>query len=175
MKKLLCAFLAVALVAGCSKKADDENDPEDKMEAANIAAYKAVIDIYNTKQFDKMDAYTAQDFVDHSAAPGQKPGLAGYKEHMQTFVQGFPDIHVTVLSMSADSDKIYSQLNWKASFTGEMMGMKPTGKSADVEGMEMVRFKDGKLVERWSYFQDMKMMMQLGLLPDMGAPQAEKK
>src|SRR5688572_7460330 len=85
MKKLLFAFLALAMLASCGKKDEEENDPEDKMEAANVAAYKTIIDIYNTKQFDKMDAYTAQDFIDHSAAPGQKPGLAGYKEHMQTF------------------------------------------------------------------------------------------
>jgi steroid delta-isomerase-like uncharacterized protein len=172
-KTLLFVLMSLSLIACGAKKEEQENDPEDKMEVTNEKAYTAIIATYNSNDISKISDLVADDFLDHSASPDQKPGLAGYKEHMEMFKKAFPDLHVTIKLMSADSDRVYAHVNWKASFTGEMMGMTPTGKSTDVEGMEMLRFKDGKLVERWGYFEQLKMMTELGLMP--GTPPAAPK
>jgi hypothetical protein len=36
---------------------------------------------------------------------------------------------------------------------------------------EIILFKNGKVSERWGYYEEMKMMMQLGLIPAPGAEQ----
>jgi hypothetical protein len=43
----------------------------------------------------------------------------------------------------------------------------------DVEGIEMVRWSNGKFVENWFVMEEQKMMTQLGLIPSMDAPPAD--
>jgi hypothetical protein len=45
------------------------------------------------------------------------------------------------------------------------MGLKKTGKSFSVDYVEFIRWKDGKAVEEWPFFNSMQLAMQLGLLP----------
>jgi predicted ester cyclase len=47
------------------------------------------------------------------------------------------------------------------------MGMPATGKSIDVHGLDIVRFGDNGIGrEHWGLFDAMKMMQQLGLVPE---------
>jgi predicted ester cyclase len=47
---------------------------------------------------------------------------------------------------------------------GEMMGLPPTGKRVECETMGILRFADGKAVERWGVADGLVMMQQLGLM-----------
>ena len=47
--------------------------------------------------------------------------------------------------------------------------MPATGKTTDVNGVDVFRFQDGKCAEHWGYMEEMKMMTQLGLMPEPGA------
>ena len=50
------------------------------------------------------------------------------------------------------------------------MGMPATGKTIDIEAIDIVRFDDEGLgVEHWGTTDTMKMMQQLGVVPE-GAP-----
>jgi predicted ester cyclase len=44
--------------------------------------------------------------------------------------------------------------------------MPPTGKSVDVTGIDIVRIEEGKAVERWGVLDALKLMQQLGQVPD---------
>ena len=55
---------------------------------------------------------------------------------------------------------------------GELMGMPATGKSIDVQAIDIVRFDgdgdgdgDGGAREHWGVFDAMAMMQQLGIVP----------
>ena len=49
---------------------------------------------------------------------------------------------------------------------GEFMGMPPSGRHVEVEGFDMVRIRDGQFTEHWGLFDSMKMMQQLGAIPE---------
>jgi predicted ester cyclase len=51
---------------------------------------------------------------------------------------------------------------------GEFMGMPPTNKSFEITAFDRVKFKDDKAIEHWGAEDDLGMMTQLGLVPDMG-------
>jgi predicted ester cyclase len=47
------------------------------------------------------------------------------------------------------------------------MGMPATGKSVDVDGIDILRFGDNGLAhEHWGVFDALGMMQQLGLVPE---------
>jgi predicted ester cyclase len=58
---------------------------------------------------------------------------------------------------------------------GEFMGMKPTGKSFNVEAFDLVRVENGKAVEHWGVLDGAAMMAQLaGTPPSAGAAKGAK-
>ena len=46
---------------------------------------------------------------------------------------------------------------------GPFMGNAPTGKKVSVRGMQISRFANGRLVERWGSSDQLGMLQQLGL------------
>jgi predicted ester cyclase len=52
--------------------------------------------------------------------------------------------------------------------SGASGDMPATGKSINVDGYDCIRIADGKVIEYWTLANEMKMMTQLGLMPEMG-------
>lgn len=121
----------------------------------------------NTSVFDEV---ISPDAVDHTAPPSQEPGPEGVKKGHAAFKAAFPDAHATMEEMAADGDLVAYRVTMRATNEGPFMGLPPTGRSFEASGMNLVRLKDGKLVEHWSYLDTMGMLAQLGVLRMPGAP-----
>ena len=46
---------------------------------------------------------------------------------------------------------------------GPLMGFPPTGKKMKIRGVQIFKFKDGKVVERWGSSDELGMLQQLGV------------
>ncbi|MEK7728648.1 MAG: ester cyclase, partial [candidate division KSB1 bacterium] len=64
--------------------------------------------------------------------------------------------------------KVWAYTTMRGTNTGAMTDMPATGKKVEVKGFDIVRFANGKAVEHWGLNDDMKMMMQLGMIPEPG-------
>jgi predicted ester cyclase len=49
--------------------------------------------------------------------------------------------------------------------TGELQGIPPTGKRVRMTGIWIDRITHGQIVERWSQFDQLGMLQQLGVIP----------
>jgi predicted ester cyclase len=56
---------------------------------------------------------------------------------------------------------------WQATGThkGAFAGVAPTGKQVTLNGINIERFRDGKVVEHWSQFDTVGLLRQMGALP----------
>ncbi|MEO7765920.1 MAG: ester cyclase, partial [Ferruginibacter sp.] len=72
----------------------------------------------------------------------------------------FTDLKMDIISDAADGDYVFT-LSRMAGTTNATpgMGMPPNTKQ-DATGVDVVKFKDGKITEHWSYM-DMKDMMKM--------------
>ena len=86
---------------------------------------------------------------------------------MTDVVSGYPDVHVTTNFVVADSNMVVQHYTMTGTNTGTMMGMPPTNKKMNVDGVNILKIKDGKLSEHWGYMEEMKLMQQMGMMPDM--------
>ena len=69
----------------------------------------------------------------------------------------------------ASGDKVVARVRCTGTNTGDFMGMPATGKSVDVEAIDIIRFgDDGLAYEHWGVFDAMGMMQQLGAIPAPG-------
>jgi predicted ester cyclase len=154
------------MLASCSKKesnAASANPTADSMKAA-LVGMMAAMDGGKAADLEK---FVASDFVLRNAMPGTKGDLEDMKK-MSTMVNtAYPDMKSTVEDMRVDGDVLTARIRMKGTNTGPDMGMPATNKKIDVMAMAMYRWKSGKFVEGWFTMEEMKMMTQLGMMPQM--------
>jgi predicted ester cyclase len=132
-------------------------------------AYKAVSTAWDAGNVDEFDKYVSVNSVDHNAMPGMKPGLAGMKEFAKVLKTAYPDMKSTIEDMRADGDVLTVRFAVTGTNSGPMHGGMPATnkKMTGVEGINMMRWENGKFVESWGLFDAMNMMEQLGMMPPM--------
>jgi predicted ester cyclase len=82
----------------------------------------------------------------------------------------FPDRALTIDVIIDQGDTVASEFTWVATNTGPLVlpdgtELAPTGKRVQARGMELARVRDGKLAVHHSYWDNMALAGQLGLLP----------
>ena len=112
-----------------------------------------------------LDELFAEDAVDHGAIPGQPPGREGHKYQLNLFRTAFPDLHVTSEDIFSEGDKVAYRWTGRGTHQGELMGIAPTGKEVTFRGIDLLRIAEGKVVERWSEYNALDAMQQMGVVP----------
>jgi predicted ester cyclase len=65
----------------------------------------------------------------------------------------------------AEGDKVATRWTARGTHTGEIAGIAPTGRDVTVTGLTISRFASGKVVEEWSTWDTLGMLVQLGVIP----------
>jgi steroid delta-isomerase-like uncharacterized protein len=116
-------------------------------------------------ELDVFDEVFASNVVDHDPAPDQGPGPDGFKAFFSTMRTAFPDLHIEVEHEVADDDNIAIAYTLTGTHQGEFMGIAPTGNKISVRGMQIARFENGMLVERWGSSDEVGLLSQIGVDP----------
>ena len=131
----------------------------------NIAAQEQFGKAINTGDFSLFDAVVAPDSVDHDPAPGQGPGPTGFRQFFTELRTAFPDLAISVEHMVADEDNVAIAYTMTGMQRGTFMGFAPTGKRVQARGVQIGKFANGKLIERWGSSDQLGILQQLGLAP----------
>lgn len=129
----------------------------------NIAAQERFGAAVNSGDLHVLDDLVAADSVDHDAAPGQGPGPEGFRKMFTEMRTAFPDLHVEVEHLTATDEDVAFAYTITGTHRGPLMGHAPTGETIRVRGIQIGRFSDGKLVERWGSSNQLGMLSQLGI------------
>ena len=123
--------------------------------------------IWNGRQIGLVEELVAEDLVDHVDVPGlEGTGRARYLASVKMMHTAFSDYHEEIELVVADDEKAVSYVRLTGTHDGDLMGLPPTGRSIDVHAMGILRFADGRAVERWGIGDNLSQMHQLGLLGD---------
>lgn len=131
---------------------------------ANLAAFKKFAEAANTGNFELFYDCVLPDCVDHDAAPGQVRGPEGYCILFAEFHAAFPDFKAAPDTLVTTDDSIALAYTMTGTHKGPLMGFPPTGKTMKIRGVQIFKFKDGKVIERWGSSDELGMLQQLGLL-----------
>ena len=129
----------------------------------NVAAQEHLAQNINAGHVDVAVETFADDAVDHDPAPGQGPGRAGFKAFFTELTTAFPDAHIEPAHMVADDDNVAIAYTLTGTHRGDFNGLAPTGKRIEVRGLQIGRFEDGKIVERWGSSDELGILKQLGV------------
>ena len=123
------------------------------------------VEILNSRDIDALDEVVAPGYLDHTAFPGQAPGLEGLKQRVATLFRAF-DPHWTIDDIIAERDIVVLRWNHTGTHIGEFLGIPPTGKAFTMRGIDIYRVKDGKMAEHWNVVDMFGFYQQVGLIPE---------
>lgn len=172
MKKTMYSLALAGILSfavGCNTEIKETSTAESKYKAG----VEKVFNAFMTGNADGLEAYIDSNFVEHTPPPGiEIKGIQGFKNWVKMNHDAFPDLKMTILDIVEQGDMAMVHWHWKGTNSGDMgPGMPATNKPVDCNGVDIMKYKDGKCTEHWGYFEESKMMTQLGMMPPMdGAP-----
>jgi predicted SnoaL-like aldol condensation-catalyzing enzyme len=102
----------------------------------------------------------ASDFVDHT--PKGDYNRDSLKT-MITMMKNSGTMKSEIKKELADDEYVMGWMHWTGTSNGSMPDM-PAG-PYDMNGIEVVRFKDGKAVEHWAFMDAREMMKMMSSMP----------
>ena len=105
--------------------------------------------------------------------PTGRDEMAGFFAEL---FDAFPDWRFEVLDTVAEGDGVAVRWRARATFAGpgSFMGFEPNGARVDIEGVDLVRVRDGRISVIDAYMNGAELARQLGALPPQGSATEER-
>jgi len=178
MKKFLLLAMPAMVLLSCNDKAmnttnstDDSSNTtaattnEAKEERNKQAALASVQAFNNGGGVDSVLKDADKDIVEYgegSMAPANS--LDSTKAGLAMWLKAVPDYKGTDFIAVADGDYVMVYGTWTGTWKGDLMGMKPTGKTFKVADVDIFKFNDaGKIIEHRAVQSNREAARQLGM------------
>ena len=135
------------------------------------ATTRRAYDLLNAGDIDGFGELMADDFVEHEEMPGLAPTKEGVLAMFRMYLAAFPDMQMHAEEVLVSGDKTVTRARATGTHQGELMGIAPTGKSIEVQLIDVMQFNDaGMACEHWGLVDTLSMLQQLGAIP-VGPPE----
>ena len=128
----------------------------------NITTQKNFGAAINSGKLYQFTDLMTRDVKDHDPAPAQGKGVEGFIAFFTEFREAFPDLKVEVESMVADEEQVAIAYTVTGTHQGSFHGVAATGKKIKARGVQIARFEDGRIAERWGSSDELGILKQLG-------------
>jgi len=119
------------------------------LEANKTIARQWFDQVWNQRDESAIDRMFHPDGVGYGFTGGDNSpaGRDAFKAIFHTFCGAFPDLHIDVLDVIAEGEKV--AVRWKANMTllGDHLGFPATGKRGELIGSTFLRIKGDQIVE----------------------------
>ena len=131
----------------------------------NKTALRRAAEAFNHRQDRSgwLDAHD-QSVVAHGLGP-EPLDLAGLQRFYAGLWTAFPDLRISVDDLIGEGDKVAWRLSVRGTHKAEFRGVPATGTEVRFGAQYIFRFHDQKIVERWTKFDRLGVMVQLGAIP----------
>jgi predicted ester cyclase len=170
MKKIITAIAITSAFSACMSPGNKIAIDDRALKNMEVQR-KFTEEIFNKHNLAMIDSLIAPDYVEHCAA-GYPADRAGLKKSFEDFIKAFPDMHEQINFMMADSNTVTLQYTFTGTSSGMMGG---AGKKVNIDGVDIIKYKDGKAIGHWGYNDEVKMMTQMGMMPGMGGDSTKPK
>jgi predicted ester cyclase len=134
------------------------------MSADLKAIYPRLATAVNNRDLDALDDLIHPAILNHGADPSDPPGAERFKRNFRTLIAAFPDFQIAVEDQIVEGDKVVVRWVDTGTHAGVFAGAMPTGKPLLLTGIDILRIADGKIVERWSEYDMLSVLEELGAI-----------
>ena len=166
MKKLfyLTGISILSLLISCTDSATSNTDTTtnttsqaDDYLARNRTVYKAI----ETGDAAALDSLIASDAVDHQGVNGTDiKGTDSVKHYLADIHNHLKDGKFEIIEAATNGDYIFTLAHVTGTTADSAWGM-PPGTKMDEKGVDVVKVKDGKMVEHWGFVDAAAIMKRM--------------
>ena len=132
----------------------------------HTATMRRTYELISDGDIDGFGDLLAENFVEHQEAPGLPPTKAGDLDLFRGYRAAFPDLHMDAVDVLASGDRTVARVTVSGTQAGEFMGIPASGRHAEVDLIDIMRFDDSGLVcEHWGVADTLSLLQQLGAIP----------
>lgn len=157
--------LAAKLPADAVSRGDSSATAQGSGKQANLKTQQLLGESVNSGKLEGLKQVMAPDVVDHDPAPDQGPGPEGFIQFFTNFRTAFPDLAIAVDHMVADDSNVSIAYTITGTHKGDFQGIPATGRRIKARGVQIARFENGKIVERWGSSDQLGILQQIGAAP----------
>jgi steroid delta-isomerase-like uncharacterized protein len=126
-------------------------------------------EVWNKGYVAVADELFAPSYQHHdSSTPDVGRGPESEKKRVTLYRNAFPDIRFTIEDLLAEGETVVARWSCRGTHKGELSGIAPTGKQFNITGVSMARFTNGKMFEGYVNWDALRLMQQLGVVPELG-------
>jgi steroid delta-isomerase-like uncharacterized protein len=104
----------------------------------------------------------------HGLGSPEPVDFDGVVQFYETLWSAFPDVEATIEDMIGEGETVCFRATVRGTHQGEFLGAPASGKEFAMSVQNIYRFRDGKVVERWSNPDLLGLMVQIGSIPAPG-------
>jgi predicted ester cyclase len=121
-------------------------------EANKAVVGRLVAEVFNGGRLEVIDELYAPELAEDA------------KRWITPFRASFPDVHIDIVELIAEGDKVVARFTCSATHQSDWLGHAPTGRRFErIDEVWILRFRDGKIVHVWSLEDTLGRLQQLGL------------
>jgi predicted ester cyclase len=137
------------------------------IESNKTIARRIVKEILEEGRTDTIDELFTPNFYSHAWGPMYGEGLSGVRGIVEFTRKAFTNVRCEIIDIIAEEDRAATFYTYYAEQTGDMFGQSATGRSFKEPIVHILRFEDGKVAEHWRVENELSMLKQLGVWPDL--------
>lgn len=168
MRITMTAILFSAWLVGPAVATEIHCDGQEE----NLNRYLALFDVlFQHRDGSRTGEFYAAEFISHNADAGGAETTIGRPERLERMFAASkaasPDRQLRNDIIICSDDIVSTRMTVWGTQTGTMMGNPPTGRKFRFTAMDIFRFKNGMIVERWGESDTIILIRQLGLDVDL--------
>lgn len=131
------------------------------MDGSNRSVFDTAIAAWNAGDLDRYLELYDESILLHGYGdePMTKPQVAEMYRGMFDAIEG---IHLDIHDVVESGDKLVARATLTGTHTGELFGVAGTGAPISQGVITILRFADGRCVERWSVADTLAVLLQIG-------------
>ncbi|MBV8224510.1 MAG: ester cyclase [Verrucomicrobia bacterium] len=142
-----------------------DTPPTHRLPEGEIRSIETLYKAFNERNPDLLDQACAPDWEDIPMGPGQAPGPDGLKQLLPGFFQALPDLQIIIHEIIGIPGRAGVRASIVGTHRGEILGIKPTGKSVEVSLHEFHHLRDGRIIRTWHLEDWFGLLQQLNAWP----------
>jgi predicted ester cyclase len=140
------------IAARITLRSEDGRDELTEQERNKEVVRRAIDEIINGGRMELVDELYAPEIA------------SGVKSWIAPFRASFPDVHMDVIDLVAEGDRVVGRFACSGTHEGEWRGHPPTGRRFErVDEVYFFRLQDGMIAESWGVENTADRLRQLGL------------
>ena len=130
---------------------------------SNIASVRRLLaEAFSQGKYAVIDEIVAPDCVEHQNG-SQGTGPEAVRRTASGLRSSFPDLQLEIQDLVATEDTVW--VRGRGTDSGGVAGRPPSGRAFEIDIIDIVRFRDGKMVDHWGVADRLGMLQQVGAMP----------